>query len=86
MVAAMSQAPIERVGEASAAISSGLRARLAVQRITGAELARRLGRSQSSISRRLIGDAAWDVDELAAVARALDVDILEIVEPARSAS
>lgn len=90
MVPAMQMPPAERVPDASAAISEGIRVRLAILRLSGAELARRMDRPQSSVSRRLSGDTPWDVNELADAARALGVDIADLVAPAsrliRSAS
>ena len=64
----MSESPTQRV-------ASTLRGKLAERRISGAELARRLGWSQQATSRRLTGSTPITVDELTEIARVLDVPI-----------
>ncbi len=49
---------------------------------TQGELAAVLGLSQPSVSSRLKGDVAWDVDELAKVASWLDVPLAELIASA----
>jgi len=65
-------------------VASELRAILARKRISAAELARRVGWSQSYMARRVDGRAAMDVDDLEAVAKALDVPVRALLpnEPA----
>jgi len=65
-------------------VASELRAILARKRISAAELARRVGWSQSYMARRVDGRAAMDVDDLEAVAKALDVQVKALLpnEPA----
>lgn len=43
------------------------------------QLAELLGMSQSSLSRRLNGEYAWRVTEIAAIARRFDVPLAELV-------
>lgn len=54
-------------------VAEEVRAWLARRRMSGAQLARELGRSQTFIAKRLDGRQAFDVDDLEAVARILDV-------------
>lgn len=70
---AMSDATLnERVAEE-------IRVMLARRNITATELARRAGMTQRSISRRITGEKAIDVDDLERIARALDVEITELL-------
>lgn len=48
---------------------------LAEQRVSGAELARRLGATQSYVSRRMQGVVSWRADELYEIAKLLDVAV-----------
>jgi transcriptional regulator with XRE-family HTH domain len=56
-----------------ARVAEEVRAAMARQSLTGSDLARHLGISQSTASRRLAGAAAFGVDELACVAAWLGV-------------
>lgn len=56
-------------------VGANVRAELARRGKTQAWLAGVLGSSQQSVSSRLRGEVAFDVDELAAVAAALEVDV-----------
>lgn len=58
-------------------VAGEVRATLARQRISGAELARLIGRSQSFMARRLDGRAAFDIDDLELVASVLGVDVTQ---------
>lgn len=62
------------------AVSEPIRAHLAVSRISGAELARRVGIDQASISRRLNGKSPFTVDDLVLIAKALDLTLLELLQ------
>lgn len=53
----------------SEAIVRRLRGQLAENRISGTELAKRLGTTQALISRRLAGTVPFDIDELDAIER-----------------
>lgn len=68
-------------------VAAEVRAQMARKRVTQTDLAAALGVSQMTISRRLNGRAPFDVEELAAVALALDVPLATLVtEPTAAAS
>lgn len=52
---------------------------LARQKMSGAELGRRAGIKQSSISRRLTGETAFDMDDLEAIADVLGVEVGDLL-------
>lgn len=54
-------------------VAEEVRAWMARRRISGAQLARDLGRSQTFVQKRLDGRQSFDMDDLEAVARILDV-------------
>lgn len=56
-------------------ISSEVRAELARRRLSQAEVATAMGRSQAYLSRRLSGDTAFDADDLEQLADILDVPV-----------
>lgn len=57
----------------SAAVGANVRAEMARRGMMQQELATTIGLSQPGLSKRLRGAVAFDVDELAAVATALDI-------------
>lgn len=59
-----------------------IRAELARQRKSQADLAEALGISQQSLSNRLTGDTAFAMDELAKVAELLGVDVEQFLNGA----
>lgn len=59
-------------------VAAVVRAELARQRVSGAELARRINRSQSSIARRLAGDIPFDINELTLIAEQLGMTVAEL--------
>ena len=61
-------------------VAQVVRAHLAVAEITGAELARRIGIDQASVSRRLSGKLTFTVDDLVLIAGELDVTLLELLQ------
>ncbi len=61
-------------------IGSNVRAEMARRRITQTELASHLDMSQSMLSNRLTGKLAFNVDELASIAAALEVDIAVLMQ------
>lgn len=73
----MRQTPATRTG-------ANVKAEMARAGIGQVQLAARLGLSQTAVSSRLRGVVAFNVDELAAVARVLEVPISALVadEPA----
>lgn len=52
-----------------------VRAELARRRVSGRELARALGWSNTTTSRRLAGTSPFDVDEITAVAQFLELPV-----------
>lgn len=68
----------------SAAVADEVRAELARQRKTAADLARVLGLSAHTTGRRLNGDAPFDVTELAVTAGWLGLSVSALVARAES--
>lgn len=62
-------------------VAGEVRAVAARKRVTQASIARELGMSQQALSRRWTGELAFDVEELAAVARILDVSLGDLLPP-----
>lgn len=60
-------------------VATEVRAWLGRRRMSGAELARRMGKSQTWIARRLDGRQAFDVDDLDHVANVLDVQVSDLL-------
>lgn len=60
-------------------VAAEVRAVMARQRCTQTTLAERINRDQHFVSRRLSGKVPFSVDELAAIASALDVPLSELV-------
>lgn len=60
-------------------VAGALRAEMARQRKTGLDLARLLNCSQSSASRRMVGEKSLDLDELGLVAEWLDVPLTTLL-------
>lgn len=56
-----------------------IRVLLARRNISAAELARRTGLKQPYVSRRMTGDVAWDIDDLERIARALNVEVADLL-------
>lgn len=52
---------------------------LARKRMSGIELGRRAGMKQSTISRRLTGETAFDMDDLEKIADVLGVDVADLL-------
>lgn len=51
---------------------------MARRRISGVQLAKRIGRSQAYIWRRLSGETPFDVDDLQALAAVLEVSVVDL--------
>lgn len=60
-------------------VATEVRAEMARQRISGVQLAERLGRSQAYLARRLMGDVSFDLSDLEAIAAELDVDVWQFL-------
>ncbi|MFC7275274.1 helix-turn-helix domain-containing protein [Paractinoplanes rhizophilus] len=56
-------------------VAEELRVVLARRKMSGAELARRTGIKQSTMSRRMTGETAFDMDDLEAIASVLDIHV-----------
>lgn len=54
--------------------------------MSGVQLAKQIGKSQPYFSRRLNGAVAFDLDDLEAIARVLDVDITDLIPKDRGAN
>lgn len=61
------------------AVGANVRAEVARRGLTQAALADVIGVSQSQLSKRLRGVIPFDVNELAAIAKALDVPIADLL-------
>lgn len=64
--------PARRVGDE-------IRAHLARRRMSQSQLGSLLGLSQTAVSRRLLGEVPFDIDELTAVADALGIDVRDLI-------
>jgi DNA-binding Xre family transcriptional regulator len=60
-------------------VAEEIRVLLARKRISAAELARRTGIKQSTMSRRMTGETAFDMDDLELIADALDVEVTDLM-------
>lgn len=60
-------------------VAEEIRAAMARRRISQSALAGAIGRSQSGVSRRLKGETPFDVNELVAIARVLDVPVAQLL-------
>lgn len=60
-------------------VAEEVRALLARRRVSGVKLAETMGRSQAYISRRLNGETAFDLDDLAHIAAVLQVPVSDLL-------
>lgn len=60
-------------------VAEEIRVLIARRRITASELARKAGMTQRSISRRITGEKAIDMDDLEKIAAALEVEIGDLL-------
>ncbi len=68
------------------AVAGQVRAEMARARITGTQLAEKIGRTGSYVARRLNGAVAFDTDDLAAIAEVLRIDVVDLIPtPERAA-
>lgn len=67
-------------------VAEELRVLLARKRISATELARRTGIKQSTLSRRMTGETAFDMDDLETIADALGVDVHDLLPSRQSAT
>lgn len=74
----MTHTPAQRIG-------ANVRAEMARRGVSQTALAERLGMTQTAVSTRLRGKVAFNVDELAAVAEALEIPVARLMaEPANN--
>jgi len=64
------------------AISAEIRSVMARRQVSGAQLARLTGRSQSYLSERLRGDRSFTANDVEDICRALKVDLLSLLTAA----
>lgn len=69
----------EPTGQLRDQVAEEVRVWLARRKMSGAELARRLGRSQTFIAKRLDGRQAFDVDDLEQVGHILGVSAADLI-------
>lgn len=60
-------------------IAEEVRALLARRRMSGVQLAKRIGKSHTYVSRRLTGETAFDADDLEQIAHALDAQPTDLL-------
>lgn len=60
-------------------VADEVRAWLGRRRMSGAQLAREMGKSQTFVARRLDGRQAFDIDDLEQVARILHVRVVDLI-------
>lgn len=70
----------------NARVAEELRATLARRRLSASELARMTGMTQRAVSRRLTGEKTIDVDDLEVIARALDMEVADLLPTRARAS
>ena len=61
-------------------VGANVKAEIGRRSVTQGQLAAHLGMTQSSLSKRILGRIAFDVDELASVASFLDVPLAVLTE------
>lgn len=71
------------MGELAQLVAEEVRAAQGRQRVTGRELARRVGEPNTTVARWLRGDTPMGVDELDAVADALGVEVSDLIAAAK---
>lgn len=75
----MPSAPQPKPGRFARAISAQVRASMARQRISGAQLAGMVGRSSSYISKRLRDEASLTANDVEVICEALHEDLARLV-------
>lgn len=69
-----------------ALISQRVQALLDEHSMSGSELARRLGTSQSYVSRRIRGDVPWRATDLNRIAGLVGVPVVTLIDPSSQAA
>lgn len=78
MMSRMSEQTTPPRGRLSEHVAEELRVLLARRRMSGAELARRTGIKQSTMSRRMTGETPFDTNDLEAIAGVLGIDVADL--------
>ncbi|GAB3125752.1 helix-turn-helix domain-containing protein [Glaciibacter psychrotolerans] len=60
-------------------VAAAVRAHMGVRQIKDAALAREIGMTQSTMSRRTNGEMPFDVDELGRIARVFGISLVELI-------
>jgi transcriptional regulator with XRE-family HTH domain len=68
-----------RTGELHRGVTEEISVLLLRRRMTAQDLARKLGWSQSAMSRRMVGDQPFDLDELQRIAELFGVTIADLL-------
>lgn len=63
----------------SVRVAEEVRVWMARRRLSGVKLAARINRTQAYVSRRLNGDVPFDIDDLANIAKALDISVTVLI-------
>lgn len=69
-------------GAFARAVSEEVRVALARHRMSGTELAAKIERSQSYVSKRVRGESSFSANDLDLICRVLDKDLLELLTAA----
>lgn len=77
----MNDVSADRGGQADQLVAGEIRAELARQRMTQADLATQLGVSRPWLSRRLSGETPLSVGDMVVIAEALDVPVATLTAP-----
>ena len=75
----MPSAPQPAPGKFARAVSAQVRSSMARQRISGAQLADMIGRSQSYISKRLRDESSFTANDCESICEALGEDLAQLV-------
>ena len=75
----MPSAPQPKPGKFARAVSAQIRSSMARQRISGAQLAEMIGRSQSYISKRLRDESSFTANDCESICAALGEDLAQLV-------
>jgi transcriptional regulator with XRE-family HTH domain len=71
--------PVDQATTPNAAIAAEIRAEAGRQRMSGRELARRVGKPDTTIARWLRAETTMDLNEVDAIARALGMSTVELI-------
>jgi transcriptional regulator with XRE-family HTH domain len=73
-------------GRLGPAVAEEVRALLARRRISGVQLAKQIGKSQPYFSRRLNGAVSFDLDDLEAIAKVLEINVTDLIPKERGSN